>query len=439
MFRNRTTHLTPEQEAKATPLRERWRSVALLTQPIHPQQAAEAIRTAYALVGKAAPEIIFYDSPLTALTQTLSQLVLRLDAALITRWEHYLTHEWRHDMESEIARKFLGQAITHLNKQMPNLLGAPVDDRLQNCFQGILTTAPEQRLDPSEVERMQTQMQNLLGNQSLHSLVLQHSTCLHNQLIGRLIGQIKARMQSKAAQRRLGQLEKMIANQFLSTFVNELGNWLKPLFYSHGLYPERLSSLGSWLEFCILVLNCNYDVPRWRVFQSLMGHAGWIFPYEQVCIICNRPIKVSLDDQHQLHAEGSYALLYEDGYGLYFSHGVAVPKQYGQFPAERWKAEWILSERNAELRRILIQGIGYNRICAELDASELDEWQEYTLVKLDHVIDDIDGKPLMFVKMTCPSTQFTHIIRVPPTMTTARAAIRWVNWDIDPEQFALQS
>ena len=47
----------------------------------------------------------------------------------------------------------------------------------------------------------------------------------------------------------------------------------------------------------------------------------------------------------------------------------------------------MLSERNAELRRLLIQVIGYERICQELRATELDAWREYTLLKIDDRVD----------------------------------------------------
>ncbi len=41
--------------------------------------------------------------------------------------------------------------------------------------------------------------------------------------------------------------------------------------------------------------------------------------------------------------------------------------------------------------------------------------------------------------MICPSTKFLHVLRVPPEMKSAREAIRWVNWGIDPEDFAVQT
>lgn len=85
---------------------------------------------------------------------------------------------------------------------------------------------------------------------------------------------------------------------------------------------------------------------------------------------------------------------------------------------------------------MLIQGIGYARICQELPAIELDTWQEYTLLKIDA---DVDEESIYLLKITCPSTGFIHALRVPPSTNSAREAIRWVNWEIDPEEFSVQT
>ena len=85
---------------------------------------------------------------------------------------------------------------------------------------------------------------------------------------------------------------------------------------------------------------------------------------------------------------------------------------------------------------MLIQGIGYDRIARELAAVELDTWQEYTLLKIDT---NVDVEPIYLLKMTCPSTGFIHALRVPPDVRSAKQAIRWVNWEIDPEEFSVQT
>jgi hypothetical protein len=45
---------------------------------------------------------------------------------------------------------------------------------------------------------------------------------------------------------------------------------------------------------------------------------------------------------------------------------------------------------------------------------------------------------IALLKMTCPSTGFIHALRVAPNIKSAREAIGWVNWGIDPEEFGEQ-
>ncbi|MFB2836364.1 leucine-rich repeat domain-containing protein [Floridanema evergladense] len=114
---------------------------------------------------------------------------------------------------------------------------------------------------------------------------------------------------------------------------------------------------------------------------------------------------------------------------------IELPRRYWT-DLNQWKAEWLLTEENAEVRRVLIQQIGCYRIMQELGASAIDHYREYTLLKIDA---NIDIEPIHLLKMTCPSTGHIHVLRVPPNLTSARDAIRWVNWDIDPEAFAVET
>ncbi|MDJ0724020.1 MAG: hypothetical protein QNJ38_02810, partial [Prochloraceae cyanobacterium] len=103
----------------------------------------------------------------------------------------------------------------------------------------------------------------------------------------------------------------------------------------------------------------------------------------------------------------------------------------------KWQSEWLLSETNAELKRILVQGIGYKKICQELPATRINNWQEYTLLKIvDFNINEEKIEPL---KMTCSTTNKIHVLRVTPTLNSAREVIRWVNWGIASEDFLVQT
>ncbi len=54
--------LTPEQEALIPIYHDKWRKIALSTERIDRQKAADAVKAAYKLIGDEEPKIIFFDS-----------------------------------------------------------------------------------------------------------------------------------------------------------------------------------------------------------------------------------------------------------------------------------------------------------------------------------------------------------------------------------------
>ncbi len=113
-----------------------------------------------------------------------------------------------------------------------------------------------------------------------------------------------------------------------------------------------------------------------------------------------------------------------------------ISAKYG-LDTERWQTKWLRTESNAEVRKTLIQGIGYERIYRELKSFRLDVWREYTLLRIDGSYQDLE--PIVLLKMTCPSTKSIHLVRVPPNIRSAREAISWANWDVDPEKFVVET
>jgi leucine-rich repeat protein SHOC2 len=125
--------------------------------------------------------------------------------------------------------------------------------------------------------------------------------------------------------------------------------------------------------------------------------------------------------------------------------GIDLPRRYWTKFSE-WNPEWLLDENNAEIRRALIDRVGYEKICEVLKAIELDTWREYTLIKIDNFqpvfdrsLQSISKEPIVLLKMTCPSTGHIHLLRVPPDIQSAEAAIVWVNHGIHPDNIAIQT
>jgi leucine-rich repeat protein SHOC2 len=74
---------------------------------------------------------------------------------------------------------------------------------------------------------------------------------------------------------------------------------------------------------------------------------------------------------------------------------------------------------------------------------EVDRWSGYSLLKIEEAGEIYSlarrGEPIMLLKMICPSTNHVHVLRVPPDMTSAEAAITWVNHGIHPDEFSVQT
>ena len=177
------------------------------------------------------------------------------------------------------------------------------------------------------------------------------------------------------------------------------------------------------------------DCSQLKGLMETTKHCSFWWAFKDTAVLTPNPSEIRLDSNGELHGEGAPAVTYK-GFNIYANHGVFLPEKYGQVHPCQWQAEWLLSEENAELGRVLIQEIGYDRLCRELQAVQLDTWREYDLLRVDS---EVDIEPIYLLKMTCPSTGKIHALRVPPTLESAREAIRWVNWEIDPSEFTIQT
>lgn len=278
-----------------------------------------------------------------------------------------------------------------------------------------------------------SEIRNKIHNELYDILRSQLSRKLENKIYSKLYNPLYAQL--------MNQLHVHVKDEVYVKLARKLGGRFQRFlidqnYHNNTIVAELSACHGSWVDFCIGVLNLEYDRSLYSAFKSLVENCGWIYPFEKKCFVCDRPRQLHFDSEYLLHAEGKPAVEFADKFSLYCYRGVRLPQTIGQVPPQFWQASWLLTEQNAEVRRVLIGAIGYPRICQELQATELDSWQEYTLLKIEN---NIDIEPIYLLKMTCPSTGHLHALRVPPKMLTAKEAISWVNWGIDPEEFQVQT
>ncbi len=110
-----------------------------------------------------------------------------------------------------------------------------------------------------------------------------------------------------------------------------------------GIQTDFLIAECCFYDFCISVLKLPHNQNQWKAFKNIVKHCGWIFDYNNVCIVSNRPIKLSFDEQNNLHeSNGKPAIEYSDGFKVYAYHGVWFPEKYGTIPTSEWKSQYCI-------------------------------------------------------------------------------------------------
>ena len=250
--------------------------------------------------------------------------------------------------------------------------------------------------------------------------------------------QLKAMLETpiRTALRSLGNaIEGQLRSQLLSQDSDPIQASLWVSLIDYLLTSQGFYASAAIFDFAQQELGIELDSSNLQLYLNYIQHVGWVYGFINGTFLCDRPT-VHWNDQQQIHALAKPAIEFTDGFHIYAYLGMRIPEKYGKIHPEHWDSQWLLSENNVALRRVLIQGIGYARICQELGTVELDSWREYTLLKINA---DLDSEPVHLLKMTCPSTGLVHALRVPPQIKSSHAAISWVNWGIPPEDFLIET
>ena len=98
-------------------------------------------------------------------------------------------------------------------------------------------------------------------------------------------------------------------------------------------------------------------------------------------------------------------------------------------------AAQVLAEKNAELRRVMMERMGYLRFSREVGATELDQDTDAGGMRQLLKIEMDDDEPLVGLACRCPSTDRQYFLRVPPNMETCHQAAAWMAGFDDPSRY----
>lgn len=200
---------------------------------------------------------------------------------------------------------------------------------------------------------------------------------------------------------------------------------------------SNTSSLCIWLDYAISVLNFSHSPQKWSAVQGLAKHCGWIFGVNNLCIICERPTKILVNEDNQIHGEGETAIEFSDGFSIYAFNDTYLPEKYGTVHPSQWQTQWVFEEEYNDLQEALIQGIGAVRLSQELplipEEIEQEVMQEYTLLKIENK----GLKKKNILRRIDSETGDINAVFIPKIEKTIQRAINYANQNCSAEQFPI--
>ncbi|HEY9219504.1 MAG TPA: hypothetical protein VIO94_15765 [Phenylobacterium sp.] len=391
--------LTQERAATIEAAREEWLAHGLSTAPADFETAEAAISRLYERIGKKRPYFVRLSSPLGA------ELYINL-----------LCQTWPKLAEGgQLWDQLRGQLRDQLWDQLRDQLGGQLGGQLWGQLRGQLEGQLEGQLWDQLGGQLRDQLRDQLGGQLRDQLGDQ----LGDQLMGQLWGQLG------------GQNSNL---RFMGTWFygawDYLWGWLDGGRRVGAVYPPALND----------ALDDHCAVSR---------SVGWWYPFNDFCILTDRPEIIRRDADNRLHAEDGPALRYRDGYSLWALAGLPVTQQLIETP-ETLTFSQVRDERNAEIRRHMLdrfaglrgsaaagawlkagdlEPISQVDITDKMQPSGLTIWKlsngdAPVLCKL-YRADLPDDEPLVLIWVVCTSTAKEVFLRVPPNMTDAAEARDW--------------
>jgi hypothetical protein len=141
----------------------------------------------------------------------------------------------------------------------------------------------------------------------------------------------------------------------------------------------------------------------------------------ELALLVRRPRLLTRDDAGQLHSEVGKCIEYHDGWGFFAWHGVRVPSKVILAP-QTLTARDFFRARNVEVRRALQERMG-ERFASVVGQNIIDTGPRGALYEV--IVPGDPDRRARYVRVRDTSTGREYYLRVPPTISTAEAAVAW--------------
>lgn len=263
------TELTSQQEAAISFYQQKWQKISRSTQPINREKVVSILKDVnnFLVGGDPFPEIIFFTSPFAAFDSELEKMIAANFENTTNDEAEGIIYELQFIRDEGLLR---GDLYFELEQDCSSSFSsAPVNDSVCKILNDILIDQEGEKRYEAIWNFLEEWLRKEL-RQNIHS-------------------------------------SSHALTYFWWNFMDFDSEWIT--------YP-------ALFDFYINELKCPHDPKQWETYEKVLTECGtWFLPGGRHWIICDRPCKILLDEENNLHAEGEPAIEYSDGFALYVEHG----------------------------------------------------------------------------------------------------------------------
>jgi hypothetical protein len=204
--------------------------------------------------------------------------------------------------------------------------------------------------------------------------------------------------------------------------------------YQTGSY---FASVFSFYDYMFECLGVEIEKDLWIKYKKweATSQIGMIYPLENITVVCEKPIKIHLNENRVLHRDGEPAVEYAGlgDYKIYSLNGVEVPEYLAVTPAEKLDIAKYHEEKNADVKAEFVRKVGieqFKSLGKILDTyknySEEEEpffySSQYELWDMEAIFSGLSKAP--YLSMVNPTTKIFHFEGVSPSCNTIEDALK---------------
>ncbi len=451
---SRIDRLTPDQESRLPAIRDEWIQIGLSTESADRGAAERHVDDVYHVSGFDPPSIKIWRGapPAGALGASMLALIgKQVGYQIKTQIEEHVRHRVWGQISAQVENRIRDQATAQVEEQVRHrVLGqveqiggrlsdqvwfqieTQVEDQVRRQVGTQIWRQIQDQISRKGETRVKEQIESHVRFRIRNQVSAQVMERIHRQIGGQVWGQVWNEAEYQVRHSVWRQLSDQIWNQTEDWIEDQKDKQVreKDQVWVQAQKQVRRAGYGSqdagWLSF--YAVSREFGVEAAQRLDPLMGLArtcGWWWPFEGAAILTERPCLLHHDEQGRLHDEAGPAILYPDGWGLAFWHGVRVPRKVIEAP-ETLTVQDIEDEENIEARRVIIERYGEGRYLEDSGAVAILEDEYGTILRKEMSGDE----PMVMVRVVnstpdADGSRKIYHLRVPPDMTTPRAGIAW--------------